>query len=200
LELQHLREVLAEEGITLGQAMGVLQGRGLNLFLVVLCLPFCTPIPLPGLSTPIGVVVALVGGRMALGLPPVLPERWLKRSLPPRFFSTVLAVAGRLVRWMEWWARPRWSQPLRQPLVRRLFGGVIFLCGLLLTNPLPIPFSNFLPGLTVLILSAAQLEEDFLLACAGLVLFAVTLLFFAGLIWGGAGFVLWLQSRWTWGI
>ena len=41
--------------------MAVFQGRTLNIFIILLCLPFLLPVPLPLLSTPFGVLIALTG-------------------------------------------------------------------------------------------------------------------------------------------
>ncbi len=51
--------------------------------------------------------------------------------------------------------------------------------------PLPVPFSNALPALTVLLLSAASLARDGLCFIAGCVMFVVAATFFALLAIGG---------------
>ncbi|MEI6035553.1 MAG: exopolysaccharide biosynthesis protein [Verrucomicrobiae bacterium] len=59
--LRELADSLPGERTQLGDLMDRLQGRVYTLLLVLLCLPFCQPIALPGLSTPFGVVIALLG-------------------------------------------------------------------------------------------------------------------------------------------
>ena len=71
-----LREFDVEE-VTLREVMTVLHGRGFILLMLLLSLPFCTPIPLPGLSTPLGCVILLIAVRLALGQKPWLPARFL---------------------------------------------------------------------------------------------------------------------------
>src|SRR5215218_2291622 len=63
------------ETVTLREVLGLLHGRGYVLFVMLLSLPFCQPIPLPGLSTPLGLIIALIGVRLALGRKPWLPAR-----------------------------------------------------------------------------------------------------------------------------
>jgi hypothetical protein len=49
--------------------------------------PFCTPIPLPGFSLPFGLVIAIIGLRLALGQKPWLPRTCWTRNrghLQPR--------------------------------------------------------------------------------------------------------------------
>ncbi|MEO7599781.1 MAG: exopolysaccharide biosynthesis protein, partial [Opitutus sp.] len=69
------------ETVTLREVMAVLHGRGYVLFVMLLALPFSTPIPIPGLSTPFGLVIALIGVRLALGQKPWLPARLLDTRL-----------------------------------------------------------------------------------------------------------------------
>ena len=68
-----------------GAILAATQGRGFDLLLVLICLPFLTPIPLLGLSTPFGLVVFLIGARLAFGRHPWLPRRLLERELPSGF-------------------------------------------------------------------------------------------------------------------
>lgn len=85
-EIAGLLGVFAERSVTLREVMEVLRGRAYTLLLILLVLPFCTPIPLPGISTPFGLVVAVIGFRLALGQKPWLPARLLDTQLPASIF------------------------------------------------------------------------------------------------------------------
>src|SRR5688572_13594976 len=76
-ELAALVEAFAERSVTLQEVLEVLHGRAYTLLLFFLALPFCTPIPLPGVSTPFGIVIALIGFRLSLGQKPWLPKKLL---------------------------------------------------------------------------------------------------------------------------
>jgi hypothetical protein len=194
-ELAALADAFAARRVTLRELMERLHGRGYTLLLMVLALPFCTPIPLPGLSTPFGLVIALIGLRLSLRLDPWLPARLLDTSLPPRFFASLLHAGERIVRLLEWGLRPRWTALLDQGLLHHAYGLVILVCGLLLLLPLPIPLSNGLPALTVVLIACAMLERDGYCAVAGVAVFAVSVTFFAALLWGGAQAAGWLGVR-----
>ncbi|MCZ7640176.1 MAG: exopolysaccharide biosynthesis protein [Verrucomicrobia bacterium] len=157
--------------------------------------PSAPPFPLPGLSTPFGLMIAYLGLRVSLGKRPWLPARLLNRRLPPRFFPRFLTAARHLLRWIEYFLRPRFLWLMRWGLVRRSLGGMICVAGLLLLLPLPIPFSNFLPAITVVLLAAALLENDGGVALAGSGAFLLTLAFFAAIFWGGKEVVDWLEGR-----
>jgi hypothetical protein len=193
-ELQQLIQVFAERSVRLREVLEVTQGRGYTMLLIVLTLPFCTPIPMPGFSAPFGLVVAAIGFRLALGQKPWLPQRLLNAELPPKFFPRVLSATCRLARWLERILRPRWQHVLQWRLVRQVMGTMILSCGLLMILPLPIPFSNGLPAMAVLLLAAGTLEEDGYAAVAGGVVFVLTFAFFAAILWGGAEIAEWVTQ------
>jgi hypothetical protein len=60
------------------------------------------------------------------------------------------------------------------------------LSGALLLLPLPIPLSNTLPTVTVVLLAGGAIERDGLLSLAGCAAFVLTLAFFGLLAFGGA--------------
>lgn len=194
-ELERLIAAFAERPVRLRDVLEVMHSRGYTFLLIVLSFPFCTPIPLPGLSMPFGLAVAVIGLRLALGQKPWLPARLLDAKLPAKFFPRVLTATRRLVRWLEFLLKPRLGELLRLRAVRHGMGAMIFVCGLLLMLPLPIPFSNALPAVTVLLLALSMLEEDGYFAIAGGGAFVLTLAFFAALFWGGAEVAGWMQER-----
>jgi hypothetical protein len=184
-ELAGLVITFGARPVRLHEVMATLRGRAYTLLIFLLALPFCTPIPLPGLSMPFGVVIALLGFRLALNRRPWLPERLLQVTLPPKFFSRSLGGARRLVRLLETFLRPRLRPVLEWRILRHGCGVIIFICGLLLLLPLPIPFSNGLPAITVVLITGATLESDGAVMVGGLAAFLVTLSFYAALAWGG---------------
>jgi hypothetical protein len=78
-------------------------------------------------------------------------------------------------------------------LTHRLCGVMILISGLLLLLPLPIPFSNTLPALTIVLVAASLLERDGYAFFAGGLMFLMTLAFFAAIFLGGAAVVEWLR-------
>jgi len=190
-ELAGLIQMFGARPMTLREVVAVVQGRAYTLLLILLALPFCTPIPLPGLSTPFGLVIALIGFRLSLRQKPWLPARLLDTTLPPRFFAKLLAAGRRMIRVLEWGLRPRCAFLVNQGIVHHLYGVIILVSGCLLMLPLPIPFSNFLPALVVVLMAAALMERDGYCAVAALVVFVLTLAFFSALVWGGAEGIHW---------
>lgn len=173
------------ETVTLREVMAVLHGRGYVLLVMLLALPFSTPIPLPGLSTPFGMVIVLIGVRLALGQKPWLPQRLLDTGLSPRFFVKVFAAARKILRGFEYFLRPRLLWITGSPRLLQLHAVPIVLCSLLLLLPLPIPFSNMIPAFSILLLSAGLLERDGAFILTGYFGFVLSVLFF--IVMGVAG-------------
>lgn len=185
-QLRQLADREEHHELTLGGLMDELQGRVYTLLLLVLALPMCQPVPLPGLSTPFGVAIALLGLRFALSQRPWMPKRLLATKLSGHFFPAVMRGGARVLGVLEKLLHPRLTTVFEFGHMRFLAGAVVCLCGLLLLLPLPIPGTNMLPALTVILTAAAFSERDgYCLIGAG-VAFLLTLAFFGMLVWGGA--------------
>lgn len=183
------------ETVTLREVMAVLHGRGYVLLVMLLALPFSTPIPLPGLSTPFGMVIVLIGVRLALGQKPWLPARLLDTRLSPRFFVKVFAAARVILRGFEYFLRPRLLWVTRSAAAQQVHAVPILLCAFLLLLPLPVPFSNILPAFSILLIAAGLLERDGVFIFAGYVAFVLAVLFFVFVgIAGKEG----LEAIWRW--
>lgn len=178
-ELNALGDMFSEREVTLREVMERLGGRASGLIVVILALPFCAPVTIPGLSTPFGLVIAFLAGRHALGRAPWLPHRLLALKLPPRFFKTVIGGTKRLVGWTERRLRPRWPWLTGTPARLRFHSWSICFGALLLALPLGgIPFTNTLPGLAIFIGMLGIMAGDGLAICIGYGLLAGALVYF----------------------
>lgn len=166
-EITALRDCFAEGPLTLGEVVTVLQGRAWTLVLILLALPFITPIPLPFLSTPFGLAIALISLRLALGQRPWLPARLMNRPLPPGFFGNVLKFSAKVLRFLEKFLRPRLSWITDTNVLVRLHAVLVLGAALVLLLPLPVPFTNAFPAWVILLIAGGLLERDGLAILAG---------------------------------
>ena len=194
-EIAALLAALPQHRVTLREVLATLKGRAYTLLLLILALPFCQPLPLPGLSTLFGTVIALIGLRLSLKLEPWIPERMLEKPLSTRLLVVTLTSAMRVLRMLEVVLRPRWSFLVEWTLLHRLHGAMICVSGIFLLLPLPVPLSNVLPAFAILLLAAAMLERDGLVGILGFVVFAITVVVFAGIFLAGA---VALEAVWEW--
>ena len=165
-EIEALREHSAGKSLTVGELELALKGRGFAMLLLLLTLPFCL-VPLPGLSTPFGFAVLLIGIRIAAGKKPWLPAFVLRKSIPPERLAKVLAGGIRFALAMEKCVKPRMHFLQRWPGMMNLIGLGIASGGLLLLLPLPIPFTNMIPAWAVVLLAAGMMQRDGLLVLLG---------------------------------
>lgn len=169
------------ETVTLREVIGLLHGRGFVLLLLLLALPFSTPVPLPGLSTPFGLIIALIGARLVWGEKPWLPARLLDTRLPPKVFAKVFEFTRKIILGFERLLRPRLLWVTASNRRERLHAVPIVLCALLLLLPLPIPFSNSIPAWAIMLTAAGLLERDGLFILAGYVTTVLGLAFFGAI-------------------
>jgi hypothetical protein len=180
-ELAMILREFEVETVTLREVLGLLHGRGYVLLIMLLALPFCTPIPLPGLSTPFGLIITIIGARLALGAKPWLPARLLDTRLPPNVFAKVFAWTRKIILAFERLLRPRMLWVTSTPRRKQLHGVPVVICALMLLLPLPVPFSNVVPAWGIMLLAGGLLERDGAFIIAGYIASVITIAFFAAI-------------------
>lgn len=161
------RRVSHERGLTLEELMTALEGKGHAAMITVLSLPFSQPIQIPGLSVPFGIVLFYSGLRIAFAQQPWLPGWLLVKKIPPSTALGLLEGMRKVSRMTEKILHPRWAFLCRRPALHRLHGILIAFLSILLALPLPIPFSNMLAAVPILLLALALLEDDGVFLIAG---------------------------------
>jgi hypothetical protein len=161
-------------------------GRGLYLIMVLLCLPFVAPLPIFGVSLPLGTILLFLSGRLALGLPPSLPGGIGKLRIPAIAIPRLAGGGVRTLRWVEKWVKPRGSEWMEWRAVRCFNASLIAWMAFLLALPLPVPASNMLPAQAIVILTACMMEDDGRVIWFGYFYTALTTAYFA--LWGVAFF------------
>lgn len=194
-ELADLRAVAGERAITLREVIQTLGGRAYMLLVLLLAIPFITPIPLPGLSTPFGLAIALIAFRLSLGQRPWLSKNLQRKELPAGFIGKVFGFSEKLLRFFEKFLRPRLTFLTDTPLLVQLHAVLMLLAALALLLPLPIPFSNSFPAWAILLMAAGLLERDGLFILAAYVVFTGGVFFF---IFLGEAAVALVQSLIEW--
>jgi len=151
-----------EGDLTLNDLLAQLEGRGPLALMSLLCLPFMTPVSLPGVSNVFGVVIGYLAGRMVLGLPGALPQTLGGRRIQGELLGKVVRAGLRALRWLERGIHPRPTALVTTPTARRFNAGLLMWGAFLLALPIPptIPCSNLTPGAAIILISLSMAEED----------------------------------------
>jgi hypothetical protein len=183
-EIKALLERVAEQPLTLSHVLNETAERGFSLVIGLLVLPFLFPMP-PGFTTILGSACLLLSLQMAVGRrSPWLPRRVAQFQFPSVLAKTVLSNLKRVTRVTERFVRPRLPGLANNPSVWHINGLCISWLTLLLMSP--IPFTNPIPTVGILIFVVATLEADGVVMIFGYVA--------TGLItatFGLAGYLLW---------
>jgi hypothetical protein len=152
----------ATEQRTLNHLLLSLERRGALALVVLLCVPFMTPVSLPGVSNVFGLAIAFLGWRLALGEPAILPPWVGNYRLDGPLLGRVIRAGLAALRWLERGVKPRPSAWVTAVAARRLNGVLLMWGALLLALPLPptIPCSNLIPAAALILISLSMAEED----------------------------------------
>lgn len=187
--LRALLSASADQPIKLEQLLQQTGDKGFGMILGVLSLLMVIPIPVPlaGFSTLIGAGMILMGGQIMRGdQQPFLPKRIARITISAQASKRLLDHLNRVLRPLEWIAKPRLSRLSHHRLHRVFMGLCLIWNAILLGLPLPIPFTNIVPGFTNLMFAIALLEADGVMILLGYALTVATTCFFvsiSGLIW-----------------
>jgi hypothetical protein len=139
---------------------------------------------IPGVATVATLALLFPAVQMMLGRSaPSFPGFLSKRQFDFDRFRKFTVFVSPLLHAIESVSRPRWNA--RRDVTDRLVGLIVFL--LALSAGWPLPLVNVIPGLVVVLIAIAYLQEDGLLLVVALAAALISLL--------GLGWTLWASAR-----
>jgi len=152
------------DGLTIAEILDATASAGFGFVIALLAL---TAIPFVGLSTPFGVAIAFVGAQLLIGRTrPWLPG-WIRRvALSASALTRIARWLNRGTGWMSHLVRERLG-PLTGGPALGLVGLGLVVLGVGLALPLPIPGSNLVFIIPVLMYAIGLLERDGLMMLVG---------------------------------
>jgi hypothetical protein len=188
VRLEVLLAALPAEGLTLAVLRDMVGQDGLLVLVIFLTLVFMIPVSVPGVSTVFGAGILLIGVSRLLGRNLWLPRRAAQRVLPAERLRSALRQGVRWLHRLERISRPQRLNWLADAGPAALVNnGALILGALLLMAPLaPIPFSNTLPALALLLLAIGLLQRDGVCVLLGHLANLASMVYFALLAVGGA--------------
>lgn len=161
-------------GLSMNEILGRTGGKGFHLVIILLCLPFVTPLTIPGLSGIFGSVLFVLSVRLALGLQAHLPGALGERRLPATKIAAVVKASVKILNFVEKGVKPRRSAMFSWRWLQ--FANGLLLAVMALILALPVPFGNVFPCYTIIFVTASMMEEDGCMIWLG---YALALLTFA---------------------
>ncbi len=156
------------DNVTIGEFIHTLGERVFGLAVLLFALPNSLPLPgIPGFSSITGAPIIIFGLQMMLGQrTPWLPQKISSYRFSQKKLAFILKKTIPILRKIEFFVKPRFSFML-SPLAERFIGLAFMILGWILA--MPIPFGNFLPGISLCIIALGLVEGDGLVIIMGII-------------------------------
>ncbi|MBF2037291.1 MAG: exopolysaccharide biosynthesis protein [Leptolyngbyaceae cyanobacterium T60_A2020_046] len=155
--------------VTLFDILQLAGERTFGFLFVLLALPSALPVPAPGYSIPFGVVLLVLAVQLVVGRrQPWFPKGWQQRGFALGQVQGVVKAGLPWLRRIELLSRPRLTYICRSVAGRVVIGGAIALMAI--SMMIPIPGTNTLPAIGILVTGFGLLDDDGAISLAGVVL------------------------------
>lgn len=146
---------------------------GFGLIMTIFSLPIIIPLP-PPFPSLISIPMVVFSFQMMLGWSsPHLPKKLSNMSIKRKVLAMMVEKSAPYIRKAEGFVRPRLLF-LSSDFFKRIIGAFCFIFSSFIL--LPMPLSNFIPGMGVLIASFGLLSRDGVIILAGLVVGSIGIL------------------------
>lgn len=162
--LDQLAKDASQQTVTLGWILQQLNERAFGLFLLVLALPCCIPL-LYGIPQIVSLPLMFVSAQILIGRRvPWLPARLAERTVAGTDLHNLAARAGPWLRRIEAISRPRFGLVTRAPWDRLIGAALVLFSASILV---PLPGTNTVPGIAIVLVAMGLLQRDGLLVILG---------------------------------
>lgn len=173
-DLQVILAKIDSQVWTINELFEVLRGKGYPFLILLVALPFCQPIQVPGFSTPFGIILIFIGLRMVFGRRIWWPQSILKKEISSQVLKAIIGKSLCFFKFLRPLLHPRMSW-LCENGFYFVHGVFVSIMGVYLALPLPIPFTNLLAAWALFFLALGIIEEDGLFVCIGYALGLIAL-------------------------
>lgn len=164
-KIENFVETSQGDRVKIADLIDSMEGAGFGLTLMVFSFGLLMPLP-PPVPSIISFPLLVFAFQMMIGLKaPKLPKKFSNTTIKRSILATIMRRATPYIMKVEKILRPRLLF-MMSILVERVIGGLVFLfAGFVL---IPMPLSNFIPGLGILIISFGLLGRDGLVIIFGI--------------------------------
>lgn len=183
--LKELLIIADGKEISMDIVLKKLAGKGQAILLILLSIPFCLPIQIPGFSTPFGIILSIIGLRIAtsnyINIPEFIAKKTISYKILRKLINSALKISGKIQSFIF----PRLITLTSKTIFKTAHGLTIFILGILLALPLPIPFTNFFAAYPLLCFGLGLLEDDGLFIIIAYFLSIICFSYFFAIYWFG---------------
>jgi hypothetical protein len=187
------RRLESQETVSVREMLHLMGEQGLLLLCMVLMLPFLLPVSVPGVSTVFSVVVILAGISVTFNWL-WLPDRIMAHQVSASAMVNSMRRGAHVFARIDRISRPRLHALTHGATMNRVNGLFLIFDGILLIFPLGgVPFSNTLPGISILLLAAGMVQRDGIVLVGGYLMTIGSIIYFSvlGFLVFSAGQRLW---------
>jgi hypothetical protein len=155
------------DDLAFGDLMKSLKERGFGLLMIIFALPNCVPVPVPpGVSTIISIPLLLLSVQMLMGLSsPWLPGWVARKTIKRKTLANMVSTFSPKLKWFEKFLKSRMMFASTRT-GESVVGGIIIIFSLSIS--LPLPMTNFLPGVGTVLMSLGLLGKDGVMILIGM--------------------------------
>lgn len=176
-KLNLIRDSFYGDYISIGTLLDLLFNESIHIIIMVLVAPFLLTVSIPGSSIPFGLLIILLEISVLFNMNLYLPKTVLNYTLSKESINALFAVLSKAMVYLEKISKPR-GNLTENNWVNILNSLIIIFLAILLFLPLPVPFTDFTPAVSILILSVSCLEHDSYLLILGYIASIVTTFYF----------------------
>lgn len=175
--LENLLRQAPAENVTLDWLIEHLSERSFGIVMLLVGLVALVP----GISPLAGLLLGTIAFQMILGRPgPIVPRVVASRRIPTPKLARLIGRLVPVLKRIERLVRPRWRTPFEE--TKRAVGVAILLLSVTLLAP--IPLSQVVPALAIMLLALAFLESDGILLCIALSAAVISICITVAAAWG----------------
>ena len=183
--LEEAMEHNTNDVILVDELMQSMHERGFGLLLMLFALPNCVPVPVPpGVSSILAIPLLFLAVQMLWGMDyPWLPSWVRKRTIRRTVLAGMVSRAAPRLKKIEKLLRARWSFASTETGEKVIgFFAVIFSLSIFV----PLPWTNFIPGIGILLMSLGLMSRDGVVIGLGIVVGIIGVLASLAVIFMGA--------------
>lgn len=156
----------SSDRISISDLLAAMHATGFGLAMMVFAFGVLIPMP-PPIPSIIAIPLLIFSLQMILGYPsPRLPQMISRLSIKRSLLASMIQKSSPYIRKVERVLRPRFIF-MTSTSAERIIGFLTLIFSISIA--LPVPFSNFIPGLGVLIISFGMMGKDGLMVFYGIV-------------------------------